>query len=117
MREVHAGASVFIPAGTSISADNFGSDAINLVAIFPASGFEDFMREISAGDGEKRDKEQRQRRRTGAIECSAPPSHNSCHLAGTCRLRWRGLAEKLGQLAESVCLGRSRQIVAARRVP
>jgi hypothetical protein len=38
VREVHAGASVFIPAGTWISADNLGSDAINLVAIFPAPG-------------------------------------------------------------------------------
>ena len=53
VREVHAGASVFIPAGTWISADNLGSDAFNLVAIFSAPGFEDFMRETSAGEGEK----------------------------------------------------------------
>lgn len=53
VREVHAGASVFIPAGTWISADNLGSDAIKLVAIFSAPGFEDFMRETSAGEGEK----------------------------------------------------------------
>jgi quercetin dioxygenase-like cupin family protein len=53
VREVHTGASVFIPAGTWISADNLGSDAINLVAIFSAPGFEDFMRETSAGEGEK----------------------------------------------------------------
>jgi quercetin dioxygenase-like cupin family protein len=53
VREVHAGASVFIPAGTWISAENLGSDAINLVAIFSAPGFEDFMRETSAGEGEK----------------------------------------------------------------
>jgi len=53
VREVHTGASVFIPAGTWISADNLGSDAIKLVAIFSAPGFEDFMRETSAGEGEK----------------------------------------------------------------
>jgi hypothetical protein len=41
------------PVGTRISADNLGSDAIHLVAIFSASGFEDFMRETSAGEGEK----------------------------------------------------------------
>jgi len=51
--EVHAGASVFISAGTWISADNLGSAAINLVAIFSAPGFEGFMRETSAGEGEK----------------------------------------------------------------
>jgi len=49
VREVHAGASVFISAGTWISADNLGSAAINLVAIFSAPGFEGFMRETSAG--------------------------------------------------------------------
>jgi len=53
VREVHAGASVFISAGTWISADNLGSAAINLVAIFSAPGFEGFMRETSAGEGEK----------------------------------------------------------------
>jgi quercetin dioxygenase-like cupin family protein len=53
VREAHAGATVFIPAGTWISADNIGNDAVNLVAIFSAPGFEDFMRETSAREGEK----------------------------------------------------------------
>ncbi len=53
VRLVHAGATVFIPAGTGISADNAGSDAVNLVAIFSAPGFEDFMRDTSAREGEK----------------------------------------------------------------
>ncbi len=53
VRLVHAGATVFIPAGIWISADNAGSDAVNLVAIFSAPGFEDFMRDTSAREGEK----------------------------------------------------------------
>jgi quercetin dioxygenase-like cupin family protein len=52
-RVVHAGATVFIPAGTLISADNVGNDAVDLVAIFSAPGFEDFMRDTSAREGEK----------------------------------------------------------------
>lgn len=50
---VHAGATVFIPAGTWISATNIGADSIHMVAIFSAPGFEDFMREVSALEGEK----------------------------------------------------------------
>ncbi len=53
VRLVHAGATVFIPAGTWISADNAGTDAVNLLAIFSAPGFEDFMRDTSAREGEK----------------------------------------------------------------
>jgi len=53
IREVHAGATVFIPANTWISVDNIGSDAINLVAVFSAPGFEDFMRAVSVRKGEK----------------------------------------------------------------
>jgi quercetin dioxygenase-like cupin family protein len=53
VRVVHAGSTVFIPAGTWISASNIGSDSIHLVAIFSAPGFEDFMRETSALEGEK----------------------------------------------------------------
>jgi quercetin dioxygenase-like cupin family protein len=53
VRLVHAGATVFIPAGIWISADNAGNDAVNLVAIFSAPGFEDFMRDTSAREGEK----------------------------------------------------------------
>lgn len=52
-RVVHAGATVFIPAGTWISADNTGSDAVRLIAIFSAPGFEEFMRDTSALEGEK----------------------------------------------------------------
>jgi len=52
-RVVHAGATVFVPAGTWISADNAGNDAVNLIAIFSAPGFEDFMRDTSAREGEK----------------------------------------------------------------
>jgi quercetin dioxygenase-like cupin family protein len=53
VRVAHAGATVFIPAGTWISVDNLGSDAINLVAIFSAPGFEDLMRDTSVREGEK----------------------------------------------------------------
>jgi quercetin dioxygenase-like cupin family protein len=53
VRVVHAGATVFIPAGAWISADNVGSAAVKLVAIFSAPGFEDFMRDTSAREGEK----------------------------------------------------------------
>jgi quercetin dioxygenase-like cupin family protein len=52
-REVHAGATVFIPANTRISASNIGSDVLSLVAIFSAPGFEEFMRDASAREGEK----------------------------------------------------------------
>ncbi len=53
VREVHAGATVFIPAGTWISVSNIGNDAINLAAIFSAPGFEDLMRDGSVREGEK----------------------------------------------------------------
>jgi quercetin dioxygenase-like cupin family protein len=53
MRDVHAGATVFIPAGTWISLANIGRDAIDLVAIFSAPGFEDFMRAASVREGER----------------------------------------------------------------
>jgi quercetin dioxygenase-like cupin family protein len=53
VRVVHAGATVFIPAGAWISADNVGSAAVKLVAIFSAPGFEDSMRDTSAREGEK----------------------------------------------------------------
>ena len=41
------------PAGTLIAADNRGRDAIDRVAIFSAPGFEDFMRDTSAREGEE----------------------------------------------------------------
>lgn len=53
VKVVHAGATVFIPAGTWVSADNVGNETVNLIAIFSAPGFEDFMRETSAREGEK----------------------------------------------------------------
>lgn len=53
VREVHGGATVFIPANTWISVTNVGSDAIQMVFIFSAPGFEDFMRAESAREGEK----------------------------------------------------------------
>jgi quercetin dioxygenase-like cupin family protein len=52
-RDVHAGATVFIPAGTWISVDNTGGDAISMLAIFSAPGFEEFMRGGSVREGEK----------------------------------------------------------------
>jgi quercetin dioxygenase-like cupin family protein len=53
VREVHAGATVFIPAGTLISLSNIGKDVIGLAVIFSAPGFEDFMRAASVREGEK----------------------------------------------------------------
>ncbi len=53
VRDVHAGATVFIPANTWIAVDNTGVDAISMVAIFSAPGFEDFMRAGSVREGEK----------------------------------------------------------------
>ena len=53
VRDVHAGATVFIPAGTWISVSNIGPDPISAVAIFSAPGFEEFMRASSAREGEK----------------------------------------------------------------
>ena len=53
VRDVNAGATVFIPANTWISVDNIGNDGISMVAVFSAPGFEDFMREGSVREGEK----------------------------------------------------------------
>jgi mannose-6-phosphate isomerase-like protein (cupin superfamily) len=53
VREVHDGATVFIPANTWISVNNIGSDPIHLIGIFSAPGFEEYMRAESACDGEK----------------------------------------------------------------
>ena len=49
--DVHAGGLVFIPANTSIALQNSGSEAINLVFIFSAPGFEDYMRCTSVPSG------------------------------------------------------------------
>jgi len=53
VREVHGGATIFIPANTWIAVTNIGTDAINAVFIFSAPGFEDFMRAESALEGQK----------------------------------------------------------------
>lgn len=53
VRDVHAGATVFIPANTWISVDNVGSDGISMIAVFSAPGFEEYMREGSVREGEK----------------------------------------------------------------
>ena len=53
VRDLHAGATVFIPAGTWISATPLGKDKVSMVAIFSAPGFEYFMRATSAREGEK----------------------------------------------------------------
>ena len=51
--EVHAGATVFAPANTWISATNIGREPIHGVFVFSAPGFEEFMRAESAPDGQK----------------------------------------------------------------
>ena len=52
-RDVHGGATVFIPADTWISVANTGKDAIHMVFVFSAPGFEEFMRAESVRDGDK----------------------------------------------------------------
>jgi quercetin dioxygenase-like cupin family protein len=53
VRDVHAGATVFIPANTWISALNIGTDAISILTVFSAPGFEEYMRAVSVREGEK----------------------------------------------------------------
>src|SRR5271154_5189786 len=53
VREMHAGATVFIPADTWISVTNVGKDHIRAVGVFSAPGFEQYMREVSVREGEK----------------------------------------------------------------
>lgn len=52
-KEVHGGATAFIPANTWISVTNIGTDAISCVFVFSALGFDDFMRAESAPEGKK----------------------------------------------------------------
>jgi quercetin dioxygenase-like cupin family protein len=52
-KEVHGGATVFIPANTWISVTNIGTDAIACVFVFSAPGFDDFMRAESVPEGAK----------------------------------------------------------------
>ena len=53
VREVHAGATVFVPADTWIEVTNIGADAIHGVFVFSAPGFDDFMRAESVPDSQK----------------------------------------------------------------
>jgi quercetin dioxygenase-like cupin family protein len=52
VKEVGAGASVFIPQDTWISAEVIGSEPVSLVAIFSEPGFEEYMRAISVREGQ-----------------------------------------------------------------
>ena len=51
-RDVHGGATVFIPTHTWISVTNTGSDPIHMVFVFSAPGFESFMRAESVPEGQ-----------------------------------------------------------------
>jgi quercetin dioxygenase-like cupin family protein len=53
VRDVHAGATVFVPANTWIEVANIGTDAIHGVFVFSAPGFDDFMRAESVPEGQK----------------------------------------------------------------
>ena len=53
VRDVHAGATVFIPANTWISLENIGKESASLLTVFSAPGFEDFMRAASVREGDK----------------------------------------------------------------
>ena len=53
MREVQGGTTVFIPSGTWISVVNTAKEAIHMLFIFSAPGFDEFMREESVREGEK----------------------------------------------------------------
>ena len=51
-RDLHAGALVFIPANTWVSAKNIGTEPMSLTFVFSAPGFEDTMRCNSVPAGE-----------------------------------------------------------------
>jgi len=53
LKEVQAGATIFIPPDTWVSVDSIGTEPISLIAIFSEPGFEEYMREISVREGEK----------------------------------------------------------------
>jgi quercetin dioxygenase-like cupin family protein len=53
VRDVHGGATIFVPANTWIGLTNTGRDAIHGVFVFSAPGFDDFMRAESAPEGQK----------------------------------------------------------------
>jgi len=52
-RDLHAGGSVFIPLGTWVDVKNVGTEAVSVVGIFSAPGFEDYMRCESVLPNEK----------------------------------------------------------------
>jgi quercetin dioxygenase-like cupin family protein len=52
-RDVHGGATVFVPANTWIAVTNIGTDAISCIFVFSGPGFEDFMRAESVPEGQK----------------------------------------------------------------
>jgi quercetin dioxygenase-like cupin family protein len=53
VKDVHAGATVYIPTNTWISVSNIGSDVVSVVTVFSAPGFEEYMRAGSVREGEK----------------------------------------------------------------
>jgi quercetin dioxygenase-like cupin family protein len=53
VRDVTAGATVFIPPDTWISVDITGTEPVKVAAIFSEPGFEDYLREVSVREGEK----------------------------------------------------------------
>jgi quercetin dioxygenase-like cupin family protein len=52
VKEVRAGATVFIPPDTWISAEVIGNEPVSLIAIFSERGFEEYMGAISVREGE-----------------------------------------------------------------
>ncbi|HKN73412.1 MAG TPA: cupin domain-containing protein [Terriglobales bacterium] len=52
-RDLHAGATVFIPALTWVNVKNAGTDTASVVGVFSAPGFEDYMRCDSVLPNEK----------------------------------------------------------------
>jgi quercetin dioxygenase-like cupin family protein len=52
VKDVHAGATIFIPANTWIAVSNIGSDDIGVLSVFSAPGFEEFMRAGSVREGD-----------------------------------------------------------------
>ena len=52
-RDLHAGATVFIPALTRVNVKNAGTDTASVVGVFSAPGFEDYMRCDSVLPNEK----------------------------------------------------------------
>ena len=53
VRDVHAEATLFIPADVRISVVNLGKEPIHLIYVFSAPGFDEFMRAESVREGEK----------------------------------------------------------------